>query len=99
MANFQGNIVPAALQRLRRFFFSNPTVYSKHVPGTGMEEALAKADDIMDDGVINASGGDLASEIKIIPITGVGGTLDVAEFDIGTGSITSGTITPSVLPN
>ena len=99
MANFQGEVVPATVKRLRGHFVNNPDIYNQYIPGTGMEEALIKADDILDDGVINNSGEDIKPEVDtIIPITGVDATIDVSEFDMVEGGTQEGTITPSVIP-
>jgi uncharacterized protein YjdB len=50
----------------------------------------------MDDGIVNASGADLHTEVKFVPFTSVDGSLDNDELSLGASDV--GTITPSFLP-
>jgi len=93
MAYFIGDIVPAAYARLAKFFTNSPQ-YMLFPEDSEIYSVLAKAADLLDDGVIDGT-----TQYIDKPITGVGGVLDFDDFDMVEGGLQSGTITPSVTPS
>lgn len=91
MADFQGNIVPAAYARLVRFYAASPE-YMKFGEDHVFYPLLSKSSDLLNDGVR-----DYDSEYIDIPITGVDGTISDDELDLS--DVETALITPAVIPS
>lgn len=92
MSIFSGNQVPAAFQRLVRYFTERPEALNMYSPGDNTFDVVEKSMDLMDDGIEN----DSTPIYK--PITGISASIDITNYDIGTGNIPGGQITASIVP-
>lgn len=92
MSTFSGNQIPAAIKRLSKHFSEKPKYFSEYKPGHPTFDVVEKAMDLIDDGINNNS----TPVFK--PITGLTAIINITNYDIGLGAITSGQITANINP-